>query len=420
MESLLQKTKEGKKTVARWCALVTGEGLGPRLVYRKLQTDKKPKGVLALVGAWVTLEGGETNFQIRPCHQLNPSKRSKLFVFEAESLEVRQAWVEALTACNGVNMPIELDPLCTVDYDAPSKSQDELVADLLAMALQLGIDTLLGKPAAELENFFRACQRGMKANPFHCFAHVADVTQMCYFILRSTGLASLLSPMQLVGLFLACPMHDLDHRGHTITFERATRSDIGRRYPEQPLEEHHKQQALQLVESSKVLSELSPEAQSAAQECIATCILHTDMSAHSAILEQFKAAEYELLGETQASADFFNHREKGLMLLGMIIKACDISNQTRPEAVAAEWNERVHQEFKAEGAADRKAGRPVLPLHDPRMGSEKQIAADTVGFIDFAVAPVFEEIERFAVAAAQGRDAPGIRPSGLKPILENM
>eukprot|EP01049_Picozoa_sp_SAG25_P011309 SAG25_NODE_1362_length_3200_cov_1.293776_4_plen_55_part_00 len=54
------------------------------------------------------------------------------------------------------------------------------------------------------------------------------------------------------------------------------------------------------------------------------------------------------------------------------------------------------------------------------MGSEKQIAADTVGFIDFAVAPVFEEIERFAVAAAQGRDAPGIRPSGLKPILENM
>ena len=78
--------------------------------------------------------------------------------------------------------------------------------------------------------------------------HVADVTQMMYFVLRSSGLAALLSPMQvsgsflnasaqltmhnveytqLVGLFLSCPAHDLDHRGHTIRYERNVGSDIG-------------------------------------------------------------------------------------------------------------------------------------------------------------------------------------------------
>ena len=85
-----------------------------------------------------------------------------------------------------------------------------------------------------------------------------------------------------------------------------------------------------------------------------------------------------------------------------------------------QWNLRCYEEFHAEGAANRKAGRPVLPLHDPDKSSPQEIAENSVGFIDFAVKPVFSEIERFCIAAAQGRDAPGIRPAAVGAILDSL
>jgi hypothetical protein len=76
----LQKKKEGKNWKARHCSLVgqtialcnvrpliatfvqvTGAG-GTRFVYRKKETDKKPMGVLPLVGAWITTGEKPTAF----------------------------------------------------------------------------------------------------------------------------------------------------------------------------------------------------------------------------------------------------------------------------------------------------------------------------------------------------------------------
>ena len=58
--SELRKQKQGKSVQQRWCMLVNDDVGGPRFVYKKSKEDKKPKGVLALRGAWITIPEGTT------------------------------------------------------------------------------------------------------------------------------------------------------------------------------------------------------------------------------------------------------------------------------------------------------------------------------------------------------------------------
>ena len=101
-------------------------------------------------------------------------------------------------------------------------------------------------------------------------------------------------------------------------------------------------------------------------------------------MKQFKESESELLGAKHTAADFFTHGDKGMLLLGVLLKAADISNPSRPREIANKWNRLCYDEFFAEGAANRSAGREVLPLHDPVNDTPIAIAKASVGFIDFA------------------------------------
>ena len=78
------------------------------------------------------------------------------------------------------------------------------------------------------------------------------------------------------------------------------------------------------------------------------------------------------------AADFFSDGEKGMLLLGMLLKACDISNPGRPTDVSDKWNTLIYEEFYAEGDIDAAAGRKVNPLHDR---ANNDIAKSTIGFI---------------------------------------
>lgn len=69
---------------------------------------------------------------------------------------------------------------------------------------------------------------------------------------------------------------------------------------------------------------------------IAILILATDMTKHADILEEFKVR----------SAKFDAKSTEDLTSLKMIlIKACDISNEIRPVAVAEPWADMLLQEY---------------------------------------------------------------------------
>eukprot|EP01043_Picozoa_sp_COSAG02_P008713 COSAG02_NODE_284_length_25691_cov_14.733354_15_plen_313_part_00 len=307
----------------------------------------------------------------------NAKGRAKMFSFQASSKEVTAQWMAAFAGIPGLNMPVVDDELCGLEFDTLEKTDDELEASLVVMAGNLGVDRLLGKTQDEMRAYFAALRAQMRDVPFHNWKHVCDVTQMMYTLLRETGLVSLLSPLQLVAVFLAAPAHDLDHRGRSNALELSEGTDIAVKYPEAPLETHHAKLALETTASTGLMSNLDEDSSAVVNECIRRCIMATDMGHHKDIMEQFQASESELLGESHTASDFFTHGEKGMLLLGMLLKASDISNPSRPIEVADKWNALVYQEFFAEGDADAAAGRAVNPMHD----REANIPKATMGFI---------------------------------------
>lgn len=410
----LQKMKEGKNWKARHCSIVLGEE-GPRLVYRA-KDGAKAKGVLPLKGAWVGLgefpAGSKTAFQVMPSRH-----GDKTYYFQAASEEDRATWLEQLSQLRCLNAPLETDRLVTGDIDATSLSRPALLANVCEMAATLQLGKLLDKSDADLRAYFEACCAQMNDVPFHNFNHVADVTQFLFYMLRSTGLATLLSPMQLVAAFLAAIAHDLDHRGKSNAYELNEKTDIGVKYPAAPLETHHAASAIATLDSSGILSGLSAESAAEVRECVHSCIMSTDMSRHKAIIEEFKSAESELMSDKHTASDFFSHGPKGMLLLGMCLKLADVSNVARPVPTADNWSKLVYEEFYAEGDADKAAGREVNPLHNKE---ENNIPKSQVGFINFLVLPVAQELFKFLEAASLGPDAPGADPEGFGRIVESL
>jgi len=109
-------------------------------------------------------------------------------------------------------------------------------------------------------------------------------------------------------------------------------------------------------------------------------ILATDMKQHDRIMSEIR----EKIGNGD---DLLEDDASVALLLGLILKCADISNQARPRHIAAKWNDRVYQEFYREGDEDRKRGRQVLNLHDRQKNDTN---ASSVGFIGFVVVPLYK------------------------------
>ena len=212
-------------------------------------------------------------------------------------------------------------------------------------------------------------------------------------------------------MFLAAPAHDLDHRGRSNVLEINEETDIAKEFPNEkgPLENHHARLALETLDNTAILEHLSEGSRRIVRACVKNAILATDMGRHGAIMKGFSEAIAALEDEEGSlrAADFFIPGENGWLLLGMLLKSCDISNPARPIEIADKWNALVYDEFYAEGDVDLERGRPVNPLHNRE---KNVIPKSTVGFIGFVVAPIFTLLQRFTIAAAS------IHANSAKPI----
>ena len=321
----------------------------------------------------------------------------------------------------------ETDPLCSIDFDGLAASDDQLVRHCCVMAKRLGMEEALGVGQAKIEEYFQACRKQMhtadKGCAFHNWHHVADVTQCLYTVLLKTGLNNALTTEQLIAVFLAAPAHDLDHRGRSNALEIAEETDIAKEFPDEkvraccwrlgicagceshltrarlqgPLENHHARLALKTLDDTDILANLSDVDKRVVRACLKNGILATDMGRHGAIMNGFKESIADLENEESnlRAADFFIPGEKGWLMLGMLLKCCDVSNPGRPISTADKWNMLVYDEFYAEGDIDRQRGRPLNPLHDKE---NNNIAKSSVGFIGFVVCPIYMIIKQFLAA----------------------
>ncbi|TPX45582.1 hypothetical protein SeMB42_g03949 [Synchytrium endobioticum] len=229
--------------------------------------------------------------------------------------------------------------------------------------------------------FMTAISLGYNENPFHNFKHCFCVTQMCYAILHVSGVHSKLSVMDKLCLLTACIGHDLDHPGFNNAYQINAKTELAIVYNDQsPLENHHCAVLFTLLRQPETnfLSSLKDSEWKDFRVAVVQCILATDMAIHGQIMAKFK-------GYTD-SFNYDDAAQKGV-LLQMIVKCSDISNEVRPKIVSEPWVDCLLEEFFHQSDTEKEQGLPTAPFMDRAKVSKP---GAQVGFIGFVMIPLYE------------------------------
>lgn len=294
--------------------------------------------------------------------------------------------------------------------------------------------------AAALTGAAAAILRGYRSLPYHNWRHALDTAHfLCRAIERTSeaGTAARLSPIDRLAALVAALGHDVDHRGHTNSFEASSLSELALTYNSDSVLEHHHAAVLFRTLHSKQHPALAQRMAAAASPPSSTAAsavggagshsLIPHVPAHSNILG-LDLADFKRLRQVAVDAilgtDMARHAElvdatrtRGATLapnelITVLLHAADISAPLHPDfSVAYEWSERCNAEFAAQAAAEAAMGLPSAPFMHA-LGTRRSRASQQLVFLDFVVTPFWrtlsdafpeigEECLIFSVAAAR-------------------
>eukprot|EP00063_Salmo_salar_P054306 XP_014029141.1 PREDICTED: high affinity cGMP-specific 3',5'-cyclic phosphodiesterase 9A-like isoform X3 [Salmo salar] len=219
--------------------------------------------------------------------------------------------------------------------------------------------------------------------PFHNFKHCFCVTQMMYGLIWLTDLKSKIDSIDLLTMLTSAACHDLDHTGYNNAYQINARTELALRYNDiSPLENHHCAVAFEILEKNEnnIFRNLTTEQYKRIREGIIKCILATDMTRHNEILNKFKSI--------LPVFDFSNKDHRDVLMM-IMIKVSDISNEARPMDVAEPWLDCLLQEFYNQSDMEKLEGLPVTPFMDRDKVTKP---SSQTGFIGFVLLPLFIEL----------------------------
>ncbi|KAJ3208898.1 High affinity cAMP-specific and IBMX-insensitive 3',5'-cyclic phosphodiesterase 9A [Entophlyctis luteolus] len=265
----------------------------------------------------------------------------------------------------------------------------ELIGLMENMFIELDVVKTFNMNLDVIRRFLARVSVTYNENPFHNFKHCFCVTQMMYGILNVTGTIARLTPLEKLSLICATIGHDLDHPGLNNAYQINANTDLTIVYNDiSPLENHHSDPKL------NILATLTEAQYRDCRKQIINCILATDMAKHGEILAKFKSHATEFNFEDQAQRQ---------LLLQMIIKCSDISNEVRPKHVSEPWVDNLLEEFFCQSDREKKEGLPTAPFMDREKVTKPSAQ---VGFIGFVMIPLFELVAK----VLPNMDEPIIQP----------
>lgn len=243
-------------------------------------------------------------------------------------------------------------------FDVWKYNENELIYIFIEIFKDLKLLETFKIDRPTLIKFLSSIRKSYNPNPFHNFRHCFCVTQMMYSIINITGTREKLSPLDLLVLVISCIGHDLDHPGTNNAYQVNAMTDLAIIYNDSsPLENHHAAMLFMILKNAEtnILANLTPTEYKEARKLIITCILATDMAKHGEIINKFKSYIDSF------SYEDINHKT---VLLQMLIKCSDISNEVRPNSVADSWVDNLLEEFFTQSDKEKAEGLPTAPFMD--------------------------------------------------------
>ncbi|KAM3857055.1 high affinity cGMP-specific 3',5'-cyclic phosphodiesterase 9A-like [Diretmus argenteus] len=273
--------------------------------------------------------------------------------------------------------------LKTPIFDNWQWEEAEMIVLLQVMYTDLDFLTVFHIELDVLQNFLFEVYRHYNNIPFHNFQHCFCVTQMMYGLIWLTDLRNKLERVDLFIMLTSALCHDLDHPGYNNVYQINAQTDLALRYNDiSPLENHHCAIAFGIIAKPEcnILKNLSSKQYKQIRGGIIKCILGTDMARHNEILNKFKV---------MLPVFDFKSKEHKEVLMKIMVKVSDISNEARPMAVAEPWLDCLLQEFFNQSDKEKLKGLPVTPFMDRDKVSKP---SSQTNFIRFVLLPLFTEL----------------------------
>uniref|UniRef100_A0A3Q1EE36 Phosphodiesterase n=1 Tax=Acanthochromis polyacanthus TaxID=80966 RepID=A0A3Q1EE36_9TELE len=291
-----------------------------------------------------------------------------------------------LCCCSSLQVTEEVrEHLKTPIFDNWQWEEAEMLVLLQVMYTDLDFLTAFNIELEVLQNFLFEVYCHYNNIPFHNFQHCFCVTQMMYGLIWLTDLRNKLGRTELLIMLTSALCHDLDHPGYNNVYQINAQTDLALRYNDiSPLENHHCAVAFGILAKPEcnILKNLTTEQYKHIRGGMIKCILATDMARHNEILNKFKVM--------QPVFDFTNKDHKEV-LMKIMVKVSDISNEARPMAVAEPWLDCLLQEFFNQSDTEKLKGLPVTPFMDRDKVSKP---SSQTNFIRFVLLPLFTELTK--------------------------
>eukprot|EP01088_Endostelium_zonatum_P009511 TRINITY_DN22758_c0_g1_i1.p1 TRINITY_DN22758_c0_g1~~TRINITY_DN22758_c0_g1_i1.p1 ORF type:complete len:392 (-),score=61.31 TRINITY_DN22758_c0_g1_i1:63-1175(-) len=299
----------------------------------------------------------------------------------------------------------KLQQLETFNFNVKELSVETSVQLVLAMFDKFQLLEEFNIPREGFQNFLSALPLSYRSSnviPFHNFQHAFTVTQMIFISFTKGGASQELSKYEMFCLLLSALTHDLDHPGFSNGYHNSRITSLALLYNNQsPLENHHCACAFKLFLDPQISMFKNHDAASLQKfrAKMIKLILATDLASHSNIM----SAINKLLSDNGGKLPDIKNRteEERDYVLILLIKAADISNETRPFEVARMWGEKLLDEFFHQGDVERSQGLVVTPFMDR---TKVTLKGAQTGFIQFILIPTFEAVVKILPQMQEGLD----------------
>lgn len=279
-------------------------------------------------------------------------------------------------------------------FDNWQWDDSEMIILLRQMFIDLDLITKFNIEMPVLIDWLFEVYRRYNDVPFHNFKHCFMVTQMMYGLTWLIELPKKIDDIDVLTLIVSAICHDLGHPGYNNAYQINARTELALRYNDiSPLENHHCSVAFEILENKdrNILRNLDPDLFKRFREGMIRCILATDMAKHHEILKNFKSV-------VSAGFDISVKEHRDLVMM-ILIKVADISNEARPMEVADVWLECLFEEYFNQSDVEKLEGLPVAPFMDREKVTKP---ASQIGFIKFVLLPLFEALGELFPVITEG------------------
>jgi hypothetical protein len=232
-------------------------------------------------------EGGTTNCTNIDCRDIDNHRDF------AQAATATCAPIEELPSQIAVTVGPQAAPVPMWDFNIFAADADSLPVMVRDIFLDFHVPEILQCDEVTLRNFIFAVKETYHPNPFHNYVHAVSVVHMTYMILKTTEAGKMLQPLDIAACLIAAYCHDVDHPGHTNTFEIVTKSPLALLYSDDSvLERHHASTTFRILKekNANILQNLSTSDYRYLRKMIVTAILSTDMAQHFKMCESMEKA----------------------------------------------------------------------------------------------------------------------------------